>query len=276
MCHRASSALAQSSTVVSLRQVADLDELYDRVVAAPAADEPREAFAAAVGRADPDRAEFIRLQLAMARARVERVDSYPMSIRAGILRDHHHERWAHPVKDLVRGYQFLRGFVDLVAIDAEVFLMFSEDLYRRAPVLHLDLTGAQDVPLELFDDPHLERIVSLTMTGCGLGDAEAIALASSPHLAALEWLDLSGNAIGTEGLEALAASPTLNRLGFLGFRDNAEPDPTPVHADAYDATTPAALALQQRYGRREWLDAYPRGPWPPERDAVWPHGPDRG
>jgi uncharacterized protein (TIGR02996 family) len=133
----------------------DIESLYDRVVDDPRDDAPREAFAAAVENTDPDWAEFIRLQLETARARAARVDPGPTATREATLRDRHDQRWSHPVKDLTQAHGFLRGFVEWVWMDAEVFLMFSEDLYHRAPVLHLDLIDAQEIVDELFDDPHL-------------------------------------------------------------------------------------------------------------------------
>jgi hypothetical protein len=248
--------------------VADLETCYAWVVDEPTLDEPREAFAVAVERTDPDRAEFIRVQLAMARARAAWADSYPLSLRSAALTERHHQRWAQPVRQLVAGYQFLRGFVDLVTMDAGIFLAFSADLYRRAPVLHLDLTGVRDVADELFDDPQLERIVSLSLRGCALGDHGVALLARSPYLRRLEWLDLSDNGIGEEGLDAFAASTSLPRLGYVGLANNAIDDPTPAHADEYDATSEVGRALQDRYGPRDWLEAQARWRWPPDRDAV--------
>jgi hypothetical protein len=71
------------------------------------------------------------------------------------------------------------------------------------------------------------------------------------------------------GLEALAASRLLPRLGFLGFSGNAAEDPTPRHADEYDADTLEATDLEGGYGPRDWLSARVRAVWPPDRDAVW-------
>jgi hypothetical protein len=121
---------------------------------------------------------------------------------------------------------------------------------------------------ELFDDPQLERIVSLSLRGCALGDHGVALLARSPYLRRLEWLDLSDNGIGEEGLDALAASTSLPRLGYVGFAGNAIDDPTPAHADEYDATSEVGRARQDRYGPRDWLEAQARWRWPPDRDAV--------
>ncbi len=239
------------------------------VVDAPTEDAPRAAYARAVAATDPERAELIDIQLELARARrAHNQDRQPGLIREEILLRTHGARWAADVRPLVDSWQFLRGFTDVVTLDAARFLTTAPELYRRAPVLHLNLTGVQPVAAELFQSPHLERIQSLNLRRNGLGDAEVAALAASPHLANLRWLELGINKIGAAGLEALAASRHLPRLGYVGFATNAVPDPTPRHADEYDATSPVAEELQRKYGPRPWLDARPRWQWPPPRDAV--------
>ena len=156
----------------------------------------------------------------------------------------------------------------MVTLDAARFLTIAPELYRRAPVLHLILTGVKPVAAKLLQSPHLARIQSLNLRRNALGDAEVAALAASPHLANLRWLELGINKLGAAGLEALAASRNLPRLGYVGLATNAIPDPMPQHADEWDATSPAGKELQRKYGPRAWLDARPRWQWPPPRDAV--------
>lgn len=250
-------------------RVPDLAALMQAVVDAPTEDAPRAAYARAIAATDPERAELIDIQLELARAdRAHSQERRPGLIREEILIRKHGARWAADIRPLVDKWQYLRGFTDVVTLDAARFLATAPELYRRAPVLHLDLTGVKPVAAELFQSPHLARIRSLSLLRNGLGDAEVAALAASPHLANLRWLDLSNNKIGAAGLEALAASRNLPRLGYLGFATNAVPDPTPQHADEYDATSRVARELQQTYGPRAWLDARPRWQWPPPRDAV--------
>ena len=69
------------------------------------------------------------------------------------------------------------------------FLAKAPELYRRAPILHLNLTEVRAVAAELFASPHLARIESLSLAGNGLGDAEVALLAGSRHLGNLTWLD---------------------------------------------------------------------------------------
>lgn len=251
--------------------MANLDVLRDAVVAAPDDEAARVAYAAAIEPTDPERAELIKVQLQLARWRKahERPAGRPAATeREFALLGKRGAEWAKDVKPLVAMAVFLRGFVEHVALDAGAFLQSAPELYRRAPVLHLDLTGVKPVAAELFASPHLGRILSLQLTRNQLGDAEAVLLARSPVLGKLTWLDLEDNQIGQAGLEALAASDRLPRVGYLGFAGNRAPDPTPVHADDYDTTSAAAKALQKKYGKRDWLDARTRFEWPPPRDAV--------
>ena len=249
--------------------MADLTALLQAVVDAPTEDAPRLAYAGAVAASDPERAELIRIQIALARARkAHTAPDDPALARELALIRAHGDAWAADVKPLVTKWQYLRGFVEVVWLDAADFLARAAELYRRAPVLHLDLTAVKPVAAALFGSPHLARIQSLRLAGNALGDAEAALLAGSPHLSNLEWLDLGRNQIGAAGLEAIAASDRLPRLGYLGFSGNAIADPTPQHADEYDAESAVARQLQAKYGPRAWLDPRTRSTWPPPRDAV--------
>jgi uncharacterized protein (TIGR02996 family) len=256
---------------------ANLAAIFRRVTQSPRDDAPRLAYADAVAARDPERAELIKIQLERARRRAERWQPERDMAEGGGDMIHREQgmvsrrgaEWAADVSPLVSSWHFGRGFVETVGLDAARFLGTAPELYQRAPVLDLNLRGVRPVARELFASPHLSRIRSMWLVRQELGDAEAIALAGSPYLGALEWLDLGANRIGAAGLDALAASGRLPRLGYLGFMGNAVADPTPRHADEYDADTPEAVELQRRYGPREWLSAHPRALWPPDRDAVW-------
>jgi hypothetical protein len=247
----------------------DLDVLLAHIVANPTDEALREDYAIAVEAIDPPRAEFIWFQLTSARARADRVDSYPLSLREGDLIREHGRRWAAIIDQFVSGWSFRRGFVEVISVDAEWFLESAEDLYRMAPILHVDFTDAHLVAEDLFASPYLERLLSIGLLRNDLGDAEVAHLAASPYLGNLQWLKLSDNQVGPAGLEALAASKLLPRLGYVDLAFNPVPDPTPRFCDGYDATSAVGEELQERYGHREWLDAHPRSPWPPDRDAVW-------
>lgn len=246
----------------------DLEALHDAVVAAPDDDAPRIAYAAGIAGVDPDRAEFIQQQLELSRSwRAERPGSIEAARRAQILEHAHGRQWAAGLPQAVQSYGFRRGFVEDVGMDAAAFLAAAPALYRRAPILHLTLTDAAPVARELFASPHLAQIVSMSLANNDLGDDDVQALAASPHLGNLRWLNLEFNRIGDAGLDALAASDHLPNLGYVGIGHNPVADPTPRHADEYSTDSPAALALQRKYGPRRWLSTKPMRDWPPRRDA---------
>jgi len=256
-----------------------LARLEAAVTADPLASEPRLAYADAVEARDPERADFIRMEIEWTRrraghpAQTSQSDG-ELSWRAHEKKMTHGPEWARRLRNLVNGFGFYRGFVESVKIDATAFLDLAPRLYRLAPVLQLDLSGVAPVAGRLFGSPHLRQIRTLSLLRNELGDAEVELLAASPHLGELRWLDLGLNRIGAADLEALAASPNLPRLEWLGFRVNAVGDPTPQHADEYDADSAVARELQARYGPRPWLSAHSRPEWPPDRDcyaAAWEH-----
>ena len=256
-----------------------LARLEAAVTADPLASEPRLAYADAVEARDPERADFIRMEIEWTRrraghpAQTSQSDG-ELSWRAHEKKMTHGPEWARRLRNLVGGCGFYRGFVESVKVDAGAFVDLAPRLYQLAPVLQLDLSGVAPVAGRLFGSPHLRQIRTLSLLRNELGDAEVELLAASPHLGELRWLDLGLNRIGAAGLEALAASPNLPRLEWLGFRVNAVGDPTPQHADEYDADSAVARELQARYGPRAWLSAHPRPEWPPDRDcyaAAWEH-----
>jgi uncharacterized protein (TIGR02996 family) len=251
--------------------MANLAALLAAVLAAPDDDAPRLAYADALEDSDPVRAEFIKIQVTLAVWRRNRATPEARTdavLREGELIRSHGATWGADLRGLVDKWVFIRGFAEWVTLDARAFLTSAPELYRRTPVRHLDLTGAKPVATQLFASAHLARLASLGLANNALGDAEATALAGSTHLGKLAWLDLSRNAIGQPGLEALAASTHLPRLGYLRFDQNRVPDPTPAHADEYDADSALATALQTKYGTRDWLDARRRPEWPPDRLAI--------
>lgn len=269
--------LAGITIVTDEREDGALAGLYQRVVSAPLDDTPRLAYAEAVQDADPERTEFIWLQIEQRRLLRDQSSEerrQELSRRTFCLRSDRSSEWAREVRTLVAGYQFFRGFVEAVWMDAATFLARAAELYERAPVLQLYLSGAAPVAEQLLASPYLRRIRGLSLLRCEFGDREAGLLASSPCLSELEWLDLGLNHVGAAGVTALAASAGLPRLGYLGLLGNAVDDPTPQHADEYDADSLFATELQARYGRREWLSAHSRAVWPPDRDLVHPDDPD--
>ncbi|HEY3740806.1 MAG TPA: TIGR02996 domain-containing protein [Bryobacteraceae bacterium] len=247
-----------------------LADLHAAIVASPEDDAPRLAYADAIESQDPIRAQFIRLQIDLARCRRDNVPPPTPSsyMDEGNLIRTHGDSWAQDLQDLIPWRVYIRGFVEWVKFDAQHFLDIAPELYRRAPILHLELQNAKPVAEALFASPHLARIVSINLWKNDLEDAEAQIIARSPHLKRLAWLDLGNNKIGGAGFESLAASTSIPRLEYLGFTYNTLENPCPKFADDYDTTSLLATQLMAKYGHREWLDAHSRSIWPPHRHLV--------
>lgn len=233
----------------------------DAVLADPDADAPRLAFADACEAREPERAEFIRLQVETARRLRTGDPSYrDPARRAEQLLAPHRASWVGPIAQRVTWCELYRGFVEDIELDAAQFLATAPELYRLAPVRRLILKKAKPVIAELARSPHLARIVMLVLADQGLDDRDAQALAASPHLGKLVWLDLARNKIGMPGVEALAAATSLPKLRKLALIGNPAGDVREeVAYDALDGAvsnadvSDAAYALEQRFGRKAWL-----------------------
>lgn len=235
--------------------------LLAQVLAAPEDDAPRHAYGKLlVQRKDP-RGDFIITQLALAQLHRQQglgVDRAPLELRARQLLDAHRAEWSAPVAKLTSKASFRRGFIDGVKLTPAEFVARAEDLFRLAPILHLDLVGHADLEA-FFASPHLGRIVSLNCFDQDLGPEGARLLAASPHLGALAWLDLGYCGIGEAGLDALMASPHLPRLTWVNLVNNGFTDPCDqpggVEGDTiYSFDTPEnQAALEARHGSRRWL-----------------------
>ncbi len=241
-----------------------LETLRAAVAAAPYDDAPRLAYADAIATTEPDHAELIRLDLDYRRT------GETMSRRHLVLSGQQHARAFDYLSSHVDGGVRSRGFIEHVMIDAARFLGTAAELYGLAPVLHVDFKNARPVLAELFDSPHLERLLSLSFLRNELDDADMKIIAGSTRLKSLEYLELTLNQVGDAGVETLAASTALARVDYLGLSANPCKDPTPQHCDEYDADSLAATELKKKYGPRLWLSASPvRATWPPNRYTLW-------
>lgn len=176
------------------------------------------------------RAEFIRIQCSLAG------DNPPDQQRAQLHRcqqqilEEWGKVWVRPIRRLVQTWEFHRGFIDEVSMSPEVFLARADQLFRRAPIQHLDLwagygeasfSSRQPVNVAaLADNEYLRRLRSLDLSANLLESRDVRALVVSQHLTNLLALDLSNNRIGDGGVRALASSSVLGRLWTLNLRNN--------------------------------------------------------
>ncbi|HTU91215.1 MAG TPA: TIGR02996 domain-containing protein [Gemmataceae bacterium] len=213
----------------------------------PADDAPRLIFADWLEEhGQADRAEFIRVQCRLARLSDEEPDQPILLPRAeGLLRKHWNE-WVGPLRAIVGPWRdrygerwmgeeyhpdglrrFQRGFVDVLALDAEDFLRHAEHLKRLVPLRELRLWRAGRCADHLAKEPELAGLSVLSFTDyydAPLTAAEAVALALSPYLYGLSALYLGRNSLGDKGVEALARAPWLEHVTVLDLSDNGLSD----------------------------------------------------
>jgi uncharacterized protein (TIGR02996 family) len=187
------------------------------------------------------RAEFIRLQIELARLSED--DPRRPGLRqreADLLAEHRKGWWAAlPRLAGISWGDFERGFVtSITAEDEPTFDRQAPDLFAAAPVRRLrlrrvgtgevwefsggprsfrqDYTGVE----RLATSPHLARITHLDLGGAMIGAAGVRALTASPHLAGLAALRLANNGIEPEAAALLASWRLLARLRVLDLAGN--------------------------------------------------------
>lgn len=255
---------------------------------APDEDAPRLAYARYVDNREPDYAEFIRLQI--ERARLERELHERVgnpTAREQELLSRHYNKWGRYIQRYLRdapvpreddqGWQFDRGFIAFARMEPENFVALGQRLFDMAPIQHADLYGGSEPVRPLFAAPHLDRLDSLSLTGTGLDDDDAIAIANCEGLRRATWLDLSDNRIGQRGAEALAASPIFENKVVVDLTGNPY-DPTRRASWDYDGSLAFSylpeegVRIEQNLGRRiPWLHYVQLYPIPDRYHTKWCH-----
>jgi uncharacterized protein (TIGR02996 family) len=179
------------------------------------------------------RAELIRLQVDLDRDPPFGPDD-PLSSRVAELLAENDAAWAGPeLLGLVDAWEFRRGFVEAVTIDAEALGQHSDALFAAAPVRDVRLAGRDPAPyLALAAGDALKRVEAVSVAGPGMGPAEALydllARGDWPRLRRLE-LPLSQEYRSVEALGArLTALEALRAPGLTELCLTA-PDWAPVH-----------------------------------------------
>jgi uncharacterized protein (TIGR02996 family) len=166
------------------------------------------------------RGDFIRLQIELAEVLVHGGDGQKLRERIYRLSNRYGRDWAGEVRALVERFEFHRGFVELVALSAGAFLEYAESLYGLAPIRHLTVTKSGDALEALMQSPHLDRLRSLSVEGCGLTDRDMFVIAKSRQLRGLRWLSVAQNRVTEAGAAALAESPYLENVAYIAFHGN--------------------------------------------------------
>ncbi len=202
------------------------DAFLQAVLDAPDDDAPRLLFADWLDEhGDPDRAEFIRVQIALAGRPADHAVAGLRS-RQNALLALHDDEWSEPVRGVAFAWAFHRGFLEWVQVRPDKFLNGVNELFGRAPIrqvhLHEDvytLLGAHRMA-QLADCHFLIRLTGLDLSGNFVGRDGLQPLLVSPWLGGLTSLGLRQCQISDRGVRALAAWPHLTRLTHLDLGHN--------------------------------------------------------
>ena len=221
-------------------QVPENEALRQAVCRTPDSDEPRHAYASWMATRSAPISAFIEAQLEIAAGhRADpRFDPSPLLAKRfqGKRSDWRLGRddWGRrdtdflASKGVIDHRMFFRGFVEHVAIKAQDFLAFAEELYVLAPIRHATLTYCAEHIDALAASPHLAQLRSISLPNRmfnnhytrlnDLTDDHLRVLARSPHLHGLRHLDLEdATALTPRALDYLAMAPGLTSLSAVTF-----------------------------------------------------------
>jgi uncharacterized protein (TIGR02996 family) len=223
------------------------DDFLQAILANPDDDTPRLVYADWLEERGDPRGEFIRLQCELAQLPDSDPRILPKREREAELVREHHQQWLGPLNNVIVFWRFRRGFVEVVSMDAEMFVTYAEQMFHMTPIrqilfynavaqipalsglaalgrapsldFRLNQIGDHGV-VSLVASRHLARVTSLTFAHTWMGDYGAQSIAESRWLTSLIALDLQGNQITEVGANALAQSPQLARLTRINLRQN--------------------------------------------------------
>ncbi len=171
---------------------------------------------------DSERAELVRVQLALARMTEEHPRRSELANREAELLNLHRDRWTDHLGGLVVGVEFRRGVPDSVSVDSAAFLSRGEELFESVRVRRLRLLDDASLLPKLIHSPHLANVRELDLCDNDLGNGGVELLARSSFLKNLEALDLGFNGIDDAGVVALARASTFPALSTLDLNDNGQ------------------------------------------------------
>jgi uncharacterized protein (TIGR02996 family) len=218
----------------------DNDAFLQAIHDAPDDDTPRLVYADWLDEhGEPSRAEFIRLQCALANLSDTDASRWALLARERQLLWQHGKGWAGALRRRVQRYAFRRGFVEDITLSADNFLQHGNELFRLAPLRRVRLLEAENRMSVLGASPLLGRLVGLDLRHTGGMDAEyARPLLRSPHLGGLRELCVRGTGLcNGSGIRALADCPGVAGLTTL---------------DVSDYRRDAIIGRRQMRRRRDW------------------------
>jgi uncharacterized protein (TIGR02996 family) len=194
---------------------------------------------------DPDRAEFIRVQLRLAALPAWNPARFDLEEREQDLLAEHRAAWMAHLPKWARQLElrFRRGLLDEAQPTTSAYLRYGERLARLLPLRKVSLQGYVDRPEEVARLPATARLSELDTTGMSSDAPVQRRFFDNLHAPRLRRLTFSGGVVQLPGLPAvLIGWPGLAQLTGLGIS-------TMPYGDYL-----AELFASPRLGRLEWLD----------------------
>jgi uncharacterized protein (TIGR02996 family) len=170
------------------------------------------------------RAEFIRVQVALARLPPDDPQRPALAVRESALLAEHKATWLRELPDLtyIHWGEFHRGFVASISCLVASLRDHGADAFAAVPIEHVRFFGPMRVAVaqELAGVEWLARILRLDLKSHQIGGQGLAAILQSPFLGRPYALDLEGNAIGTPGARKVAECPRLSELRELQLGSN--------------------------------------------------------
>ena len=173
------------------------------------------------------RAEFIRLQVQVGSVEGIQPDQRLIFRREQHLKQTYGAFWAGELVHLAADWNFRRGFIHHLQMDAKRFIDLHDFLAENHPIEHLHLIWGMETPRERAEDlgkianlPLVEELISMDLTGAGVGSDGVSQLACGRPLEKLVELILPGNRIGPRGLKNILQAPWISSLQKLDLADN--------------------------------------------------------
>jgi uncharacterized protein (TIGR02996 family) len=168
-------------------------------------------------RGECDRAEFIRVQIELARGVKNGHRQQELKEREAKLLNKHERQWIRSAAKGIRGSVFRRGMLESIEIPVTALRSAESSLFKRAPILQLKLRTLDDDVGELTGCAALAMVRHLDLSANCLSAAQLQRLLSSPYLDQLQSLDLSMNNLGNEGMRLVSHCAGLVNLVELGL-----------------------------------------------------------
>jgi uncharacterized protein (TIGR02996 family) len=210
----------------------DREALLAAIHAEPDDDTPRLVYADWLQEnGQPERADFIRLQIEAVRAEPFGPQGRRAAERARDLLEAHRHAWTRHLHDgFVEWPRFERGFVTQLSIEPSEFVPRAAALLQAEPIQALKLfrfasTGDRVSFQPLWELPSLRQLRRLELSSRLLAEEEFGDLAACPYLSSIRDLGLRDNPVPPQWLGNLLRSDRMPELTGLDLRDNSHLGP---------------------------------------------------